>query len=241
MRFAWIARNAPRAGESLIVTAKVWFYLVPTTRVNIPLTLPPGASFGALGQSKSSSRLHGSHIGASWRHIGFILAPHRPILVPHWLILAHLGATLPHIGTIFGASCPILVPHWFILAPQWLILAPSWRHVGPSWRILAPHWPILALSWRHMDPSWRHIGSSWLHLGASWPVLAQHGRFLVPLRRSLAPHWRISGASSRHVASSSCAPPSVCKLANDCCLENTAPERLSLQRGGCAKHLEYTI
>ena len=35
--------------------------------------------------------------------------------------------------------------------------------------------------------------------------------------------------------------PSANKLANDCSLEQTAPEQLSLQRGGCAKHLELYI
>ena len=85
--FARIARNAPRAGESSIVTAKVWFYEIPSTALYDRCCLLGRHQRQAWFYEVSTSTALYDWCCLLWR-LGAVKIQLPPAWQPHWRILA---------------------------------------------------------------------------------------------------------------------------------------------------------
>ena len=142
----------------------------------------------------------------------------------------------------------------------WLSLTLSWSNLDRTWPSLVPNspklastWPDLAPTWPNLTPTWRQLGVNLgPNLGPTWPNLAQLGPTwpnFVQLDLNLAQtrlFWGVLGhfwlLLSRSwttfgrivcVKQSSPAPPSADVLADDCGIEDAAPEQLHPARRLC--------
>ena len=121
------------------------------------------------------------------------------------------------------------------LGTIWALLRPPWALLGRPWGLLGRSWALLELSWALSGRSWGALGPSWALLDAI-PITI--GTIFVDPGSDLCAQW-----GSILIFQSICARASVDQRASKplqvrACHKN---ELAALQRGGCAKHLEYLL